>query len=216
MKKLAIIGIICLLAIGIFLSGCASKPAAETPNSAAETPSTVNSDVIPTRLGCGDKICAEDELCDEATHRTICPEDCGIKCGAYVNILSPTCEGECSVSGNTITVKGSSLIKIPLENIGEASTDLINTNFKCDYADGSGLYFKTELGDKNGYLWGDYFEGGDEQESVNSAITGNNKLNYILSLQGSTDDPIDLLCRTGFSSSTFNTAQVANYNINFR
>lgn len=215
MKKAIIMGVLIFLIIALLLSGC-EKSNVTGDTTASTKPSTVNQDIVPKRTGCGDNICAEDEKCDEITHRTVCPDDCGIQCGAYVTISGPTCDGSCSVSGITVTVTGSSRIMFSLENSGERAAESVSSSFKCDYPDGSGLYFKTDLGDKNGYKWHDYFGNGDEQGIVNSVITGNNKLIYTLNLAGSTEKAREVVCRSSFSSNSFSTAKTVNYNLNFK
>lgn len=217
MKKAIIISGLIILIITLLVSGCGKDTTNSTgATTTATKPSTVNQDVVPKRVGCGDRICAEDEKCDEITHSTVCPEDCGIQCGASVTISGPTCEGSCSVSGSTVTVTGSSRVMFTLENSGERAAESVSSSFKCDYPDGSGLYFKTDLGDKNGYKWHDYFSNGNEEDSVNSAITGNNKLIYTLNLAGSTEKAREVVCRTSFSSNSFSTAKTVNYNLNFK
>ena len=217
MKKAIIISLIFILLILVVSGGCTktTTPTTTAPTTPT-TPTAVNQDVVPKQAGCGDKICAENEMCDESTHVTVCPEDCGIRCWAYITVSGPTCEGSCSVSGNTVTIKESSKVILTLKNTGEMSTDTVSTSFRCDYADGSGLYMKTELGEKNGYEWDDSFEGGREEDTVNGMITGNNNLDYILYLSGVTKNAVDLVCRSSFSSTSFTASKTFNYNINFR
>jgi len=215
MRIKAIMGI--LLVLIALLSGCGEE--STTGNAVKEEPSTVNKDVVPQRAGCGDGICDADERCDETSHRTVCPEDCGITCGSYVKLSEPSCEGSCSVSGNEITVTGDSKIKITLENLGERATSQIKGHFKCEYASDGSLYVRDGSGEKNGYTWEDYFEGvtGNKDEvSINSAITGNNEAVYIFSLKGNTKVNRDLNCRNSFSSTDFDVAKSVKYTLKLR
>src|SRR3989344_266626 len=131
------------------------------------------------RLGscCGNGICEESERCNIEKAETVCEEDCQLTCPAKVIISGFECSGSnCKEnSENNFEISGDDEIKAVLTNIGERSTEKMNSDFRCigenavpvsgDYKEIKGLKLR------------DYFGEGDESSVINSRISkiGNSK-----------------------------------------
>ena len=123
---------------------------------------------------CGDGICEESERCNDELHKTMCDEDCKVRCPAFVVVSDLKCGENCKKVGDKFLINGDGYLEISLENLGEEGTTTVSGKFDCD----SELR-KARLDYESifGVVFNDYFD--NVQEKL-SGISGKDKSIYRL------------------------------------
>jgi len=165
-------------------------------NIPAEENQTEEESKQTSKTGCGDGVCSADERCDEDSHLTVCVEDCGRTCPAYL-IMHKTAEGTdndyfaMSCGGdfceqtdvNKFRVNGNTRVKTIITNIGEESSSPVRSSFLCWSGESSVFSDKDKI---NGVVFEDYFNDGEnEVKFINPIQSVNNSAVYYLAFDTS-------------------------------
>ena len=161
---------------------------------------------------CGDNICEESEMCNEATRTTGCVADCGIMCGPFL-ITSDSKDGvekdrafNCADENcietveNSFVISNNSKISLFLINTGEISTDIVTSKFNCQLN-----YYRSSVdGEKiNGVLFRDYFNNREQDvRGVSGKLKEDNYAEYTLEFEYDLTQPFEAEC---YISLTYNS-----------
>lgn len=209
-----LLGILVLVLIAI--AGCGENNI--TTKAVQEPVKQVVQEPASTKpASCGNGECVPSERCDYNTYETVCPEDCPISCPPKIVVSEPVCVGECSTGVGGFIITDDSQIKIKLENVGEKSTDIAITKFRC--YEGETLVVNHDGDDKYGIEFKDYFDNYNvEKKSINSRIAqSGNVVNYVLDFKvGEIIRNADLICKVSVDDGTTNLQVREILNVNLR
>jgi len=151
-------------------------------------PRTGKCEHTASELCCGDGLCEDSERCDNATLKTVCPDDCGLQCPAKVimhkegdvtqTAITATCVGNClEVSPNNYQVTGSGKLTTVIENIGEKAAGTVSSMSYCTF--GSGI--RNKDGELGGVALKFYFNAGElSLKSLSGTSSGNNQATFTI------------------------------------
>ena len=145
---------------------------------------------------CGDRTCDANERCDQAKHKTVCPEDCPRECPGELALSNLECSGKCIKSEDKYIVDGDTKFTLQVQNIGELSINDVTSIFRCTKENGNIFVSTTTAKTKSGVSFKDYFNNEEKKISLTGIPYGKDKAKYTLEITGNPEEDVTMFYLT--------------------